>query len=306
MPDVKLPFELYNDASGDELGAALHQVQIINDKPVQGPICFISRNRKPTEARYGASKMECLSLVWALQKLNYFLEGCVFEVITDCTAVKSLLEMNTPNRNILRWLIAIQEYRGNMTIVYQDGNIHKNADGLSRWPLTNNIDNHSHVPEEASPQIPKEGISLPDLNTTFFEEVRSIYTQDKNSLELAYKKSIHASTHLTPAILEKAWNPRLPQHSLRKELVEIHPKASSFKGMLDKIRKHAVRCMEESSAYAKDKWDKSHATPDVKVGDLVLVSTNNFINIKRCKSLKYSFAKTFFIKALHVENAVEV
>ncbi|MBW0552809.1 hypothetical protein O181_092524 [Austropuccinia psidii MF-1] len=108
MPDFKLLFKLYIDASGDELGAALHQVQILNDKPVEGPICFISRQIKPTEARYGASQMECLFLVWALEKLNYFLEGCVFEVITDCTAVKSLLNMKTSNRHMLRWPIAIQ------------------------------------------------------------------------------------------------------------------------------------------------------------------------------------------------------
>ncbi|MBW0526460.1 hypothetical protein O181_066175 [Austropuccinia psidii MF-1] len=64
MPDFKLPFKLYIDASGDGLGALLHQVQIINDKPVEGPICFISRKIKPAEARYGASQMECLCLVW--------------------------------------------------------------------------------------------------------------------------------------------------------------------------------------------------------------------------------------------------
>ncbi|MBW0531372.1 hypothetical protein O181_071087 [Austropuccinia psidii MF-1] len=64
MPDFKLPSKLYIDASGDGLGAALHQVQIINDKPVEGPICFISWKVKPTEARYGASQMECLCLVW--------------------------------------------------------------------------------------------------------------------------------------------------------------------------------------------------------------------------------------------------
>ncbi|MBW0561182.1 hypothetical protein O181_100897, partial [Austropuccinia psidii MF-1] len=155
MPDFKLPFKLYIDASGDGLGAALHQVQIINDKPVEGPICFISRRVKPTEARYGASQMECLCLVLALEKLNLFL-------------------------HMLRWQIAIQEYRGNMTIVHKDGNINKNADGLSRWPLPKNIDNPAYVPEEASPQIPIEGISVTDLNTTFFEEVRNSYTQDKH------------------------------------------------------------------------------------------------------------------------------
>ncbi|MBW0586897.1 hypothetical protein O181_126612 [Austropuccinia psidii MF-1] len=180
MPDFKLPFKLYIDASGDGLGAALHQAQIRNDKPVEGPICFIFRQIKPTEARYGASQMECLCPVWALEKLNYFLEGCVFEVITDCTAVKSLLNMKTPNRHILRWKIAIQEYRGNMTIVHKDGNVHKNADGLSIWPLPNDIDNPAYVPEESSPQIPIGGISVTDLNTTSFEEVRNSYTQDNN------------------------------------------------------------------------------------------------------------------------------
>ncbi|MBW0566887.1 hypothetical protein O181_106602 [Austropuccinia psidii MF-1] len=118
MPGIKLPFKLYIDASGDGLSAALHQGQIINDKPVEGPICFISRQIKPTAARYGERQMECLWHVWALEKLNYFLEGFVFEVITDCTAVKSLLNMKTPNRNMLRCQIAIQEYRGNMTIVH--------------------------------------------------------------------------------------------------------------------------------------------------------------------------------------------
>ncbi|MBW0558624.1 hypothetical protein O181_098339 [Austropuccinia psidii MF-1] len=106
------------------------------------------------------------------------------------------------------------------------------------------------------------------------------------ALELAYKTSIHASTNQTPAILEKQWNPKLPQDSLRKDLVEIHPTAASFKGMLDRARKHAVRCMEDSFAYSKDKWDKSHATPDFKVGDIVLVSTTSLNNIKGCKKLK--------------------
>ncbi|MBW0571917.1 hypothetical protein O181_111632 [Austropuccinia psidii MF-1] len=76
--------------------------------------------------------------------------------------------------------------------------------------------------------------------------------------------------------------------------------------MLDKARTHAVRCMEDRFAYAKDKWDKSHATPDFKVGDLVLVFTTNFNNIKGCKTLKDSFAGPLVMKFLHGGNAVEV
>ncbi|MBW0554855.1 hypothetical protein O181_094570 [Austropuccinia psidii MF-1] len=118
-------------------------------------------------------------------------------------------------------------------------------------------------------------------------------------LKLEYKKCIHASTNKTLAILEKGWNLKLPQDSLRKDLVEIHPTASNLKLILEKAVKHEVRCMEESFAYAKDKWDKSHATTHFKVGDSVLVSTTNFNNIKGCKKLKDSFAGTFVIKALH-------
>ncbi|MBW0589049.1 hypothetical protein O181_128764 [Austropuccinia psidii MF-1] len=172
MPDWNILFKLYIDVWGDGLGEALHQVQIIDDKPTEGPVCYISRQIKPTEARYGVSQMGCLFLVWALEKLHYYPDGSVFEVITDCNAVKSLLNMKTPNRNMLRWQIAIQEYRGNMTIVHKSGNIYKNADGLSRWSLANTPDNPAYVPLEAEPQIPIQGINITDIGNEFFEEGR--------------------------------------------------------------------------------------------------------------------------------------
>ncbi|MBW0520721.1 hypothetical protein O181_060436 [Austropuccinia psidii MF-1] len=175
IPDWKLPFKLYIDACGEGLGEAIHQVQILNDKPYEAPACFISRKIKPTEARYGASQMECLYLVWALEKVHYHLCGSAFEVITDCNAVKSLLNMKTPNRHMLRWQIAVQEYRGNINIVNRARNIHKNADGLSIWELPNTSDNPAYVPANAEPQIPIEGINITDVGTKFFEEVRGSY-----------------------------------------------------------------------------------------------------------------------------------
>ncbi|MBW0503936.1 hypothetical protein O181_043651 [Austropuccinia psidii MF-1] len=88
--------------------------------------------------------------------------------------------MKTPNRHIFRWQIAIQEYRGNMTIAHKAGNIHKNADGLSRWELANSSDNPAYVTLEEEPQIPIEGINITDIGTEFFEEVREYYKQDNN------------------------------------------------------------------------------------------------------------------------------
>ncbi|MBW0517434.1 hypothetical protein O181_057149 [Austropuccinia psidii MF-1] len=99
------------------------------------------------------------------------------------------------------------------------------------------------------------------------------------ALELAYKTSIYASPGKPPAILEL---------------------------LLDKVRHHANQSMNDAFEYAKQKWDKSHKTPEFKVGDLILVSTLNFNNIKGPKKLKDSFAGPFIIKALHGTNAVQV
>ncbi|MBW0517565.1 hypothetical protein O181_057280 [Austropuccinia psidii MF-1] len=74
-------------------------------------------------------------------------------------------------------------------------------------------------------------------------------------------------------MLEKGWNPILPEDTLRKDLIEVHPKASSFKIMLGKVKHHAKKRMNDVFEYVKQKWDKSHKVPDFKVGDLVLAST---------------------------------
>ncbi|MBW0569420.1 hypothetical protein O181_109135 [Austropuccinia psidii MF-1] len=106
---------------------------------------------------------------------------------------------------MLRWQIAIQEYRGNITIVHKDRNIHKNSGGLSRWPLPNNIDNPSCVPEEDSPQIPIEGISVTDLSTTFIEELRNIYTQDNNCIILCQLLSKDCKDDSLIHALDEIW-----------------------------------------------------------------------------------------------------
>ncbi|MBW0516950.1 hypothetical protein O181_056665 [Austropuccinia psidii MF-1] len=108
------------------------------------------------------------------------------------------------------------------------------------------------------------------------------------ALELTYKTSVHSSTRQIPAILEKGWNPRLTADTLMEDLIEIHPKASIFKIMLDRFKHHSKQSMNNTFDYAKQMWDKSHKVPDFKVGDLALVSTLNFNNIKGAKKLKDS------------------
>ena len=81
--------------------------------------------------------MQLLALLWCLEKTHYYLEVTVGFLVTNCTEVKTLINMKTQDRHMLRWQIAIQQYSGHMTIVHKAGVKHKKDDGLSRWVLPN-------------------------------------------------------------------------------------------------------------------------------------------------------------------------
>ncbi|MBW0466402.1 hypothetical protein O181_006117 [Austropuccinia psidii MF-1] len=57
LSDFELPFKLYIDSACSQgLGSALHQRQIVDGEPREGVICYISRQLKDSEARYGATQ----------------------------------------------------------------------------------------------------------------------------------------------------------------------------------------------------------------------------------------------------------
>ncbi|MBW0482870.1 hypothetical protein O181_022585 [Austropuccinia psidii MF-1] len=190
IPAIEQPFKLYIDAACSQgLRAALCQRQIVDGEPREGVICYISRKLNDSEERYGEKQTECLYLVWALEELHYHLEGSVLEVYTDCTAPKSLLNMKTTNGHMLRWKKAMQEYRGNMNIIYKEGKIHTNADGLSLWQLDTVKSNPAYDPEVAA-----------KLPTHFMEIYRR---KNFQSLELAPGSGIPDNDHIGPEETEE-------------------------------------------------------------------------------------------------------
>ncbi|MBW0551458.1 hypothetical protein O181_091173, partial [Austropuccinia psidii MF-1] len=88
---------------------------------------------------------------------------------------------------MLRWQIAIQEFGGNMTIVHKCGNIHKNADGLSRWALANTPENKAWVPQE---EHHIEGICVTEIGTEFFN-----HAYDEGRFHLLDGILYHRKTH---------------------------------------------------------------------------------------------------------------
>ncbi|MBW0537325.1 hypothetical protein O181_077040 [Austropuccinia psidii MF-1] len=87
---------------------------------------------------------------------------------------------------------------------------------------------------------------------------RMIETSEDMIRRFSYKTSVHSSTGQTPAISDKGWNPRLPADTLKNDLIDIHPTASSFKLILDKAKQHA----KQSPKKLKDSY----------VGPFVIVS----------------------------------
>ncbi|MBW0503011.1 hypothetical protein O181_042726 [Austropuccinia psidii MF-1] len=111
------------------------------------------------------------------KKLDQYLDGKIFHVIIDCNAFKSSLNMKTPDRHMLKWQISIQEYRGNMTIAHESGNIHENSDCLSRWDLSNTPESPAWVPQE---EYYIEGICVTEIGTEFFNKVKQSYNIENN------------------------------------------------------------------------------------------------------------------------------
>ncbi|XP_031756161.1 uncharacterized protein LOC116410219 [Xenopus tropicalis] len=126
-PDFTRRFVVQTDASAYGLGAVLSQV---NQSGEEHPILYLSRKLLPREVAYATIEKECLAIVWALQKLQPYLYGRNFTVITDHNPLSWLTRMAGDNGKLLRWSLTLQQY--DFTIQHKKGSDHGNADGLSR------------------------------------------------------------------------------------------------------------------------------------------------------------------------------
>jgi hypothetical protein len=85
--------------------------------------------------------------------VHYYLDGAQFEVITDCAAVRLLIDMKIPQPPDA-WQLAIQEFRGQMTIVHRTGKENLVADAVSRAPLPNDSSNlAADLDDNLRPQV---------------------------------------------------------------------------------------------------------------------------------------------------------
>lgn len=125
-PDFSRPFILQTDASAYGLGAVLTQ----NFDDGEKVICFLSRSLTRLERNYSTTERECLSVIWAVEKLRHYLEGSHFIIVTDHASLVWLNNLKDPTGRLARWAIRLQPF--DYTIVHRKGKDNVVPDFLSR------------------------------------------------------------------------------------------------------------------------------------------------------------------------------
>lgn len=103
-PNFDVDFVLETDASVKGLGAVLSQYQ---SDGVLHPVAFASRSLSPAERNYGVTDLETLAVVWAMRQYRAYLYGHKVTVITDHSAVKTVLGAPSSNGKHARWWLKV-------------------------------------------------------------------------------------------------------------------------------------------------------------------------------------------------------
>lgn len=124
------PTELHTDASSRGLAAMLFQ----KDENGQLHLIYaISRKTSDIEKNYHSSKLELLTVVWAISRLRQWLINVHFTVITDCNASIYLNSCKSKSPQLVRWANLLSEY--SFDIVHRSGPKLAHVDALSRSPV---------------------------------------------------------------------------------------------------------------------------------------------------------------------------
>ncbi|SAL96908.1 hypothetical protein [Absidia glauca] len=125
--DFSKPFVIVCDASQKGLGTILSQ---LDEDGKEHPVIYASRGLKNSERNYGATKLECLALIWSLHIFRPYLLGRKFTVISNHSPLKWLVQSPKITGIVARWVQYLADY--DFEIKYRSGRKQEAADFLSR------------------------------------------------------------------------------------------------------------------------------------------------------------------------------
>ena len=124
--DYNKQFILFTDTSGKGLGAVLSQDQ--DNKEIV--IAYASRSLNKAEQNYPITEQEALAVVWAVEYFHKYLIQQKFIVVTDYSALTTMMKIHESKGRRARWIMKLQEY--DFEIKHRTGKSNRNADALSR------------------------------------------------------------------------------------------------------------------------------------------------------------------------------
>ncbi len=127
---------IYVDSSLYGLGAALVQKDTCSDRLY--PVSYISKKYTPAQSRYTNAEREFLSLTYAVNYFREFTLGRQTTVFTDCAALQYYKNFKHTSTRLNRLALSLVDY--DLIVKYKKGSTNLLADGLSRNPLPNEID----------------------------------------------------------------------------------------------------------------------------------------------------------------------
>ena len=127
LPKAGLPYSMDTDASEYQVGAALFQTHLDDERK---PLGFFSRSLHAAEKNYSVSEKECLAVVWGVATLRPYLQGERFTIHTDHSALRWLMEIVDPSGRLMRWRLRLSEF--DFEVKYKKGRLNTQADALSR------------------------------------------------------------------------------------------------------------------------------------------------------------------------------
>ncbi|GFU60926.1 retrovirus-related Pol polyprotein from transposon 297 [Trichonephila clavipes] len=119
-PNFEREFIVQTDASNAGMGAVLTQ---LTEQGEEHPILYLSKKFSEVEKRYCTTEKECASIVFAIKRLHYYLDGNSFLVMTDHNPLVWLNRNVSSNPRLMRWALALQPY--NFRIVHRSVKVTK-------------------------------------------------------------------------------------------------------------------------------------------------------------------------------------
>ncbi|MCP4058464.1 MAG: hypothetical protein GY738_14340, partial [Pseudoalteromonas sp.] len=204
-PDFSKPFYIECDASLTGLGAQLLQREGVDDQNAlfkttkeigtpllkQGdfhPIAFISKSFNKHERNYSASEKEALAVVYACGHFQHYIYDRPVYVITDCVALKYMLQSKDLSHQLARWALTIQAL--NPIILYRPGRVNEMADGLSRRPF-------SKFEQMAAENEPVENVIDNPIDDTPYVPISSNSPSEK-ILTIHFIEAVEVRDHFIP------------------------------------------------------------------------------------------------------------